>query len=68
MPKRKSYSADLKLNVINYGEVHGNTNRGGREFSVDEKSIRELRKVKMNLEKMHTLMILKTRYIGFINS
>ena len=52
MPKRKSYTADFKIATINYAEIHGNRSPG-REFSVDEKSVREWRKEKNALEKMN---------------
>lgn len=49
--KRKSYTANLKLKIVNYAEVHGNRN-SGRKFGVDEKSIREWRKIKDKLENL----------------
>lgn len=52
MPKRKSYTADFKLTVIDYADIHGNRS-AGREFSVDEKSVREWRKEKGVLERIN---------------
>lgn len=48
---RKSFSAKQKLKVIAYAEIHGNR-AAGRQFTVDEKSVREWRKQKDKLEKL----------------
>lgn len=52
MPKRKSYTSDFKLTVITFAKEKGNR-AAGREFSVDEKSIREWRKDEDNLASLH---------------
>ena len=50
-PKRKSYTADFKLSVVQWAKLHGNR-AAGREFSVAESSIREWRKSEGVLEQM----------------
>lgn len=52
MPKRKSYTADFKLQVIKYAKENGNR-AAGREFSVGETSVREWRKDETELESMN---------------
>lgn len=53
MTKRNSYCVEFKLNAIAYASQHGNR-AASREFSVDEKSIREWRKEKDVLKTMNT--------------
>ena len=40
MPKRKSYTADFKLDVIKFAKEHG-SRAAGREFSCSEKNVRD---------------------------
>ena len=49
--KRSSYDASFKLKVIRYAEEHGNR-AAGREFCIDEKSVRQWRSMKEELDKM----------------
>jgi transposase-like protein len=49
---RRSLPAKFKLKVIKYAEEHGNR-KAGREFDVDEKSVRSWRKSKKMLIAMH---------------
>ena len=52
MPKRKSYTAEFKLSVVKHAKEHGNR-VAGREFLVDEKSVRVWRKEEGELDKMN---------------
>src|SRR6218665_1265677 len=49
--KRTSYEAGFKLKVVEYAEVHGNSN-AMREFGVNEKLVRDWRKAKETLSGM----------------
>ena len=49
--KRISYEAGYKLKVVEYAELHGNSN-AMREFDVNEKLIRDWRKIKETLMDM----------------
>ena len=49
--KQISYEAGYKLNVVKYAELHGNSN-AMREFDVNEKLIRDWRKIKETLMDM----------------
>src|SRR5688572_33400344 len=49
--KRASYEAGFKLKVVEYSELHGNSN-AMREFGVSEKSVRDWRKTKETLTDM----------------
>jgi ribosomal protein L37E len=51
MSKRKSYTAEFKLSGVKYAEENGNRS-AGREYSVDERSVREWRKQKNVLNAM----------------
>jgi transposase-like protein len=51
-PKRKSHTADFKLQVIKRAKEIGNC-AVGREFLVGETSVREWRKSEQELEKMN---------------
>jgi len=51
MSKRKSYTAEFKLSVVKYAEENGNRS-AGREYSVDERSVREWREQKNVLNAM----------------
>ncbi len=52
MPKsRKSYTAEKKLKIIEYAEIHGNR-KAARVFSTDERNIRGWRKKKTVLKVM----------------
>ena len=52
MPKRKSYTADFKLSVVKYAKENSNR-AAGREYSVNEKSVREWRQEEAELEKLN---------------
>ena len=49
--KRTSYEAGFKLKVVEYAELHGNSN-AMREFNVNEKLVRDWRKLKETLSEM----------------
>ncbi len=51
MSKRKSYTAEFKLSAVKYAEENGNRS-AGREYSVDERSVREWREQKNVLNAM----------------
>lgn len=48
---RKSYTANQKLIVVEFAELHGNRH-AGREFGVGEKSVRDWRRCKAQLQGM----------------
>jgi transposase-like protein len=52
MSKRKSYTADFKLKVIDFAETNGNR-AAGREYNVDETFIRDWKKLKTSLKYMN---------------
>jgi len=52
MPKRKSYTADFKLDVIKFAKDHGNR-AAGREYSCNEKNVRDWRLEEEELKKMN---------------
>jgi transposase-like protein len=52
MPKRKSYTADFKLEACTFAEENGNC-AAARKFSVDERFVREWRADKKSLEEMN---------------
>ena len=52
MPKRKSYTANFKLDVIKFAKEHGNR-AAGREFSCNEKNVRDWRLEEEELKKMN---------------
>ena len=52
MPKRKSYTAGFKLQVIKFAKEKGNR-AAGREFDVGETSAREWRKDEKELKKLN---------------
>jgi hypothetical protein len=49
--KRQSYKSVFKIKVVAFAEIHGNSN-AMREFNVDEKLIRDWRKIKEELNSM----------------
>lgn len=49
--KRTSYEAGFKLKVVEYAEIHGNSN-AMRELGVNEKLVRDWRKIKETLTEM----------------
>ncbi|CAC5369508.1 unnamed protein product [Mytilus coruscus] len=48
---RQSFTVKEKLKVVAYAEAHGNR-AAGREFTIDEKNVRNWRKLKERLQKM----------------
>ena len=52
MPKRKSYTADFKLDVIKFAKDHGNR-AAGREYSGSEKNVHDWRLEEEELKKMN---------------
>ena len=50
-PKRKSYSADYKLQVVKYAAKNGNR-AAERKFGVSEKLVRDWRKTEVTLTQM----------------
>ena len=50
-PKRKSYSADYKLQVVKYAAENGNR-AAERKFGVNEKLVRDWRKAEVTLTTM----------------
>ena len=52
MPKRKSYTADFKLDVIKFAKERGNR-AAGREFGCSEKNVRDWRLDEEEIKKMN---------------
>ena len=52
MSKRKSYTADFKLNAIKFAKEKGNR-AAGRQFNCSEKNIRDWRKEEDELQTMN---------------
>ena len=55
-----SYSVKMKIEAVNYAEMHGNR-PAGRKCGVDEKRIREWRKNKAKISPLVSLKGSKTR-------
>ena len=52
MPKRKSYTADFKLDVIRFAKERGNR-AAGREFGCSEKNVHDWRLDEEEIKKMN---------------
>lgn len=53
MPKRHSYTVQFKLSVIKRAEELNNNRKAAEEFNINEKSVRQWRKVKSELSNMN---------------